>query len=765
MGRNLMVGLLAHITCGLSENKKETLMTKRSKRYLRLVEHLEGRTLLAVDFSIASIPDTQYLVEVPGAPVMNAQTDWILNNAANANIRFATQQGDLLRRGYSDFQAGNADAAFAKLNLTVPYTLDIGNHDYDNQFDDLDHHISSANFTETFGDSRYQNIPLSGFGGSSLDQRNRYQIFSSDGQQYMVLSLEWEAPDSTIAWAQGVINSHRQLPVILTTHEYLNSGGRTTSPLDPLGNAGSAIFAKLVQPNQQIFLVMSGHTGATRYQTSTDTAGSTVIETVGDDGGVGRFQLFNFSPSTNTIKITTYAPDSALSDTSLGQTSFAFNFATRFAFATGTIANDDTFTTPQRTTVGGNVLANDIGTGLAVTSFTRPANGTLTWDQATPGAFTYLPKSGYHGNDTFAYTVSGGKTAQVVVKVNSAPAANADVGSTSEGKAVVVNVVANDSDPDTDALKPMLKTLPAHGAVFANADGTFTYTPDPYFVGLDSFTYSANDGNVLSAATTVSVTTAAAPAGTVVYDYPIAESTPTGVPTGSFADLTATDGVLETVAESGSALDQRWQFKVTGGTEVTVCMNAWRASGPDEYALAYSTNGSTWNSMTQIVPASSLGVTRIGTPIAGGVGADPAEPYQMWLLPASTKGTVWIKATQTTKAGTGLSALAVDELFIRSTGVTPAVAPLAPSNLSSSYNSKTRKASLSWKDNSSNETGFRVLYSTDNGSTWQTYSTLAANTTSLNTSALTKGLTYLFKVQAFNSTGDSLFSNTVSVTA
>ncbi|MGA2496903.1 MAG: Ig-like domain-containing protein [Tepidisphaeraceae bacterium] len=748
---------------------------KKSKRHSRLVEHLEGRTLLS--FSIVSIPDTQYLVEQPGAPVMNAQVNWILNNATAANIQFVAQEGDLLRRGYSNFQAQNADTAFAKLNNLVPYTLDIGNHDYDNQFDDLNHHISSANFTQWFGDARYEAISDSGFGGSSLDQQNRYQIFTADGQQYMVLSLEWEATDSALAWAQGVINAHRQLPVILTTHEYLGSTGRTSGPLDPLGNDGNGIFTKLVQPNPQIFLVMSGHTGANFTQTSQDAAGLPVIEMVGDDAGVGRFQLFNFSPNSSNpaqgkITLTTYSPSSALTDTSLGQTTFTFNFSTRFAFASGTIANDDTLTTPENAPIIGNVLSNDVGGNLSVAAYTNPANGTLSWGAS--GAFTYTPKANYYGNDTFTYTLSGGNTAKVAVQVNSAPTANPDTASTSEGKAIVVNVVSNDTDPDTGTgigLAPILTTLPPHGAVFANADGTLTYTPDPKWTGTDTFTYVASDGDSISALpATVSVTVSAVPANTIAYDYPIGETTTTGTRTGTYANLTATDGTLETIAESSSrVLDQRWQFNVTGGTEVTACINAWRASGADEYALSYSTNGTTWSNMTQIVPASSLSVTRIGTPLTYGtttpVGADPGEPYQMWLLPASTKGTVWIRATQTAKTYTVPSSLAVDELFIRSTGVTPVVVPNAPSNLTSSYNSKTRKATLSWKDNSSNETGFHMWYSTNNGTTWQVYSTLAANTTSLTTSALTQGLTYLFAVSAFNSAGDSALCTPVKILA
>jgi hypothetical protein len=33
-----------------------------------------------------------------------------------------------------------------------------------------------------------------------------------------------------------------------------------------------------------------------------------------------------------------------------------------------------------------------------------------------------------------------------------------------------------------------------HGTLVFNADGTFTYTPAPDFVGTDSFTYQANNG-------------------------------------------------------------------------------------------------------------------------------------------------------------------------------------------------------------------------------------------------------------------------------
>ena len=51
---------------------------------------------------------------------------------------------------------------------------------------------------------------------------------------------------------------------------------------------------------------------------------------------------------------------------------------------------------------------------------------------------------------------------------------------------------------------------PANGVLALNADGSFNYTPNAGFSGLDSFLYAANDGTVASAAATVSVTVRAA---------------------------------------------------------------------------------------------------------------------------------------------------------------------------------------------------------------------------------------------------------------
>jgi VCBS repeat-containing protein len=678
-----------------SGTKNARARNRISNAISALVESLETRTLLSGStFTLATLSDTQYSVEsFPNT--FKTQTAWVAAHAVGGtaadafpdNIAFFAHQGDMLRRGYSDFQAANADAALKNLDGKVPYTVSIGNHDYDNQFDDLDQHVSSANFTQWFGDARYQAISDSGFGGSSLDQRNHFSTFTAAGREFLVLSIEWEASDASLAWAQSVINAHRQDPVILTTHEYLNGSGRTTSTLEPNAgfNSGEGIYQKLVKPNAQIFMVLSGHTGAIRSQTSLNNAGSSVYEIVADfegrpNAGDGWMQLLQFDLAANTITGTNY---SATLGTSEAGPSFNVNFNQRFAFSTAgaPIANDDTIDLAPATSLTFDVRGNDVDADNDVSaetvSFSSLPAG-VTYD-STSGLFTYAPDSSFRGNVSFTYTLTDAQTHQsntatATLRVNAAPVANDDDAvSTAESKPVTLNVLANDSDDnaaDNSALKAILTTLPSHGAVTVNSDGTFTYTPDPdptHQFASDAFTYVASDGKSNSAPVTVSINVRpAAP----VYTYPSSETTNAGTRTGSFANLGASDGNVESIKEvisSGVDVDQRWKFvNVPAGNDLTVAINAWRSfSNPgtgDEYHLQYSTNGSTWSDLTLLAQRGSKDVTRTRF--------DANEPYQLWTLPATLSGTIYIRATDVNTSGTETAdTLTVDELFIRS-GVT-----------------------------------------------------------------------------------------------
>jgi hypothetical protein len=66
-------------------------------------------------------------------------------------------------------------------------------------------------------------------------------------------------------------------------------------------------------------------------------------------------------------------------------------------------------------------------------------------------------------------------------------------------------VLVNDTSPDGDALRADLLTAPMHGTVVLNSNGSFTYTPRLGFSGIDTFTYVASSGVLVSRPTTVKI--------------------------------------------------------------------------------------------------------------------------------------------------------------------------------------------------------------------------------------------------------------------
>jgi len=87
---------------------------------------------------------------------------------------------------------------------------------------------------------------------------------------------------------------------------------------------------------------------------------------------------------------------------------------------------------------------------------------------------------------------------------NTPPVAVDDEASTYEGKYVKVSVLANDEDPDGDALDLIEVTQPENGTAKISGKKV-KYTPDKGFVGNDSFAYTISDGNGGTANATVTI--------------------------------------------------------------------------------------------------------------------------------------------------------------------------------------------------------------------------------------------------------------------
>jgi fibronectin type 3 domain-containing protein len=88
--------------------------------------------------------------------------------------------------------------------------------------------------------------------------------------------------------------------------------------------------------------------------------------------------------------------------------------------------------------------------------------------------------------------------------------------------------------------------------------------------------------------------------------------------------------------------------------------------------------------------------------------------------------------------------------------------PTAPSSLVAS-NVSTSSITLSWADNSNNETGFIVERRNGDGS-WSEIATLGASVTTYTNTGLNGGTTYVYRVRAVNSVGPSGYTNELSAT-
>lgn len=161
------------------------------------------------------------------------------------------------------------------------------------------------------------------------------------------------------------------------------------------------------------------------------------------------------------------------------------------------------------------VLSNDTesqNNPLTVTLVSTTQNGVLVLN--ADGSFTYTPDLNFIGHDFFTYTVNNGHVdsapATATIFVNGPPVANPDSYTVNQNNplnvSLIAGVLANDTDPNNDALVSIVVTQPSYGTLNLNFDGSFTYTPDTNFGGVDTFTYKASDGSLDSNVTTVTIT-------------------------------------------------------------------------------------------------------------------------------------------------------------------------------------------------------------------------------------------------------------------
>ena len=192
--------------------------------------------------------------------------------------------------------------------------------------------------------------------------------------------------------------------------------------------------------------------------------------------------------------------------------------------------DDDPPSTDEDTAFDIDVAANDsdpdgslnpASINTACAGCSDPVYGSLT--KNVNDTFKYTPNPNYNGSDSFVYEIcdtrGGCDTALVSITINPVadpPVANDDNQSTPVDTPVIIDVSANDSDPDSNLDPNSANTTcihgstgcsnPSNGSLVNNGNGIFEYTPNTSFTGSDTFNYEICDSGSLCDTATVTIT-------------------------------------------------------------------------------------------------------------------------------------------------------------------------------------------------------------------------------------------------------------------
>ncbi len=303
-------------------------------------------------FTLGLLPDTQFYSRYAteetgnlyqqryGSEPYDTQTHFLVDHARDLNIPFTASLGDVVDQADHPQQWQVADRAMKVLeDGGMNYSILPGNHD-----------INKDEFRTTFSAERAAKQPTfqERFGGEG--QESEYHIFEAEGQKYLMLAVADLANDETLEWAQSVLDKHKNIPTIVTSHEILMNekpeDGHTPVQFTP--DYGQHFWDKLIAPNDQVFLTVAGHNHGAGYRIDKNQKGHEVINVLQDyqmayQGGNGLLGLLQFDLTHGRMDMTALSPwvarkphrtlnqfDDLILDNETDSWSAPFDFRSRF---------------------------------------------------------------------------------------------------------------------------------------------------------------------------------------------------------------------------------------------------------------------------------------------------------------------------------------------------------------------------------------------------------------------------------------------------
>ncbi len=268
----------------------------------------------AQDFSVILVPDPQNYSEKSSYGVYGHQTQWMVNNRAARNIKFAVHLGDITNHDTA-VEYNVASAAHATLdNALLPYSMTNGNHDI---YPSAEVYKRSSLYGQYFGPQRFAGKAwYGGSFGQSLE--SNYSLFESGALKFLVVSLEFAPRKDVISWANQLITSYPDRRVILATHCHLDRNGEhATGCADGYnleGREAVDLWEEIGSRHNNVFMIVSGHIQGVAYRQRTGNNGNVVHEILSDFQsepvrgtgtalGNGWLRVLTFKPALNQIAV------------------------------------------------------------------------------------------------------------------------------------------------------------------------------------------------------------------------------------------------------------------------------------------------------------------------------------------------------------------------------------------------------------------------------------------------------------------------------
>ena len=278
-------------------------------------------------WTLVVLPDTQHYSECY-IGLFNLQTQWIVDNKKKYDIVYVLTLGDITNHN-NELQWERADKALSRLDGVVPYTIVLGNHDYGLN--------GKTKTRDTLADNYLPPCRFASwatFGGTMEKGRieNNYHLFTADGEEWLILDLEWGPRDNALEWGSQILRKYPERKAIIATHAYLYSDS-TRYDWQQRGkdqkwnphsygtaggvNDGEEVWQKLVKNHANVFMTINGHmlNDGLGFLVSKAGHGNLVNQMLVNFqdpihplGGESWLRLLEFLPDGRTVQVKTYSP-------------------------------------------------------------------------------------------------------------------------------------------------------------------------------------------------------------------------------------------------------------------------------------------------------------------------------------------------------------------------------------------------------------------------------------------------------------------------